>query len=101
MILYELLMEVDGSAATAHIGLIDVEELRRRKNEGEIHPYAENLTEKSTNLTGKNGHLAGGGGVPPARFNGFANKDLITTWRPDGNAHQGGVAEGLVTVGVD
>jgi hypothetical protein len=79
---YELLIDADGPAA--HIGLIDVAELRK------IHAY-------DPNLAGKNGHLAGGGGTPPARVNGRKTSALAPTWRPDANAHQERTAFAVVS----
>lgn len=69
---YELLIDPESPAEAAHIGLIDPENL---------HAYA-------ANLAGQNGHLAGGGGTPPAKVNGRKNNALASTWRPDTNAHQ-------------
>jgi DNA primase catalytic core len=83
---YELLVEVDATEKLAHIGLIDVQELRRPCN------YESNLAGFGPGVAGQNGHLAGGGqtGPPPV----FANVDgaLVNTWRPDGITHQEGGA---------
>jgi DNA primase len=72
---YELLIDADGPEIAARIGLIEVEKLRK------THAYG-------SNLTGQNGHLAGGGETPPATVNGSNGNALAPTWRPDANAYQ-------------
>jgi DNA primase catalytic core len=51
---YEILFDLDAPETIAHIGLIEVEQLRR------------NLAGFSGGVAGQNGHLAGGGGTPPS-----------------------------------
>ena len=61
---YEVLFDSDAPEAVAHVGLIDVAELRHS------HAYKTNLTGFIPGVSGQNGHLAGGDGTPPAtRFN--------------------------------
>jgi DNA primase catalytic core len=55
---YELLLDLDVPEAVAHVGLIDVEQLR--------HGYNSNLAGFSRGVAGQNGHLAGGGEVAPS-----------------------------------
>jgi hypothetical protein len=74
--LYELVMEVDTPANVAHIGLIDVEKLRK------IHGYGEAVA-------GQNGGVTGGGKTPSATLNPINGNGLNGGWRGDGNAHQG------------
>ncbi len=81
---YELLIDADGPAA--HIGLIDVEELRVRA--GDTRAY-------DRNLAGENGHLAGGGETPPAKDNELKASTLASTSRPDAPAHQEAVARAV------
>ena len=50
---YEILFDLDAPETIAHIGLIEVEQLRR------------NLAGFCRGVAGQNGHLAGGGGTPP------------------------------------
>lgn len=69
---YELLIDADGPEQAAHIGLIDA---------ANLHAYA-------ANLAGQNGHLAGGGGSPPASPKSHNGSAPAPTWRPDANAHQ-------------
>jgi DNA primase catalytic core len=61
---YEWLPEADAPEATAHIGLIDVEKLRRNY-EDKMAAESANLTAFSRGVAGQNGHLAGGGQTPP------------------------------------
>jgi DNA primase catalytic core len=51
---YEVLFDLDAPETVAHVGLIDVAELRRR------HAYKTNLTGFRGGVAGQNGHLAGG-----------------------------------------
>lgn len=71
--LYELLVDADDSDPVAHIGLIDVEELRRFYD---------------ANLAGQISHLAEGGTNLSARVNSCISKVLAITSRLDANAHQ-------------
>jgi DNA primase len=80
---YELLIDADGPEIAARIGLIDVADLRK------THVY-------NPNLAGQNGHLAGGGGTPPARVNGSNGNALGSTSRPNGFAHQETTARAVV-----
>jgi hypothetical protein len=57
--LYEALFDVDTPEAVAHVGLIDVEELRRGND------YTTRLTGLDTRLAGQNGRLAAVGASPP------------------------------------
>ena len=65
------LIELDTPEAVAHIGLIDVDELR--------HDYKTNLTGFTPGVAGQNGHLAGGGETAPPPENGHARFIKITT----------------------
>ncbi len=80
---YELLIDADGPEKAAHIGLIEVSELRKP------HAY-------DPNLTGQNGHLTGGDGTPPARVNGRNTRALAPTSRPNGFTHQEATARTVV-----
>jgi len=51
---YEILFDLDAPETVAHIGLIEVEELRRR------HNYKTNLTVFSAGVSGENGQVSGG-----------------------------------------
>jgi len=51
---YETLFDLDTPEAVAHVGLIEVEKLRR------------NLAGLGNGVTGQNGHLAGGDKMPPS-----------------------------------
>jgi DNA primase catalytic core len=62
-LLYEVLMDVDAPEHIAHIGLIDVAELRRK------HPYNGRLAGFDPRLAGQNGRLTGDGGTPPPTGN--------------------------------
>jgi hypothetical protein len=57
---YETLFDLDTPEAIAHVGLIEVEKLRR------------NLAGLGNEVAGQNGHLAGGDEIspPPVSFNG-------------------------------
>ena len=68
---YELLLDADAPEAVAHIGLIDTESLRA----------ATNLAGFSPGVAGQNGHLAGGGEMPPPPEN--ATPALLQS-SPDG-----------------
>ncbi len=59
---YEILFDLDAPEAVAHVGLIEVEQLRR------------NLAGFSRGVAGQNGHLAGGDETapPPVSLNGHA-----------------------------
>jgi DNA primase catalytic core len=56
---YEVLFDADAPEAVAHVGLMDVAELRH------THACKTNLTGFIPGVAGQNGHLAGGGGTPP------------------------------------
>ena len=51
---YEILFDLDAPEAVAHVGLIDVAELRQR------HHYTANLTGFGAGVSGKNGPVTGG-----------------------------------------
>lgn len=72
--LYELLIDTDASENTAHIRLIDVEELRKK--------YAYN-----EQGDGKIQEVAGGGKSDPATLKAFNSKPIVEGWRPDASAH--------------
>ena len=55
---YEVLFDTDTPEAVAHVGLMDIAELR-------AHDCKTNLTGFIPGVAGQNGHLAGGGGTPP------------------------------------
>ena len=55
---YELLIEIDAPENIAHIGLIDVEELRK------THAY-------DVGVAGQTGEVAGGGKTTPPPANGY------------------------------
>jgi hypothetical protein len=78
---YELLIDPEVPTVAAHIGLIDT---------ANLHAYA-------ANLAGKNGHLAGGGGTPPASRKTCDGSALAPTWRHDANAHQEATAYAAVS----
>ena len=71
--IYELMLDPDAPAPVAHIGLIDVEELRRRvgedhaqKGSGTLpHGYGGGVAGLSEGVAGQNGEVAGGGATPP------------------------------------
>lgn len=73
---YELLIEVDAPENIAHIGLIDVEKLRK------THTYNAAVAEK-------NGGMAGGDQIETARANLAARNALFARWRGNENAHVG------------
>ena len=58
---YELLLDLDTPETVAHVGLIDVEQLR--------HGYNSNLAGFRTGVAGQNGHLAGDGAMAPPAEN--------------------------------
>jgi len=62
--LYELLFDVDVPEALAHIGLIDVAQLRA--SDTATCDYNNRLTGLDHRLAGRNGHLTGGDGTPPS-----------------------------------
>ncbi len=62
-LLYEVLMDVDAPENIAHIGLIDVAELRRK------HHYNGRLAGFDPRLAGSNGRLTGVDGAPPPTGN--------------------------------
>jgi DNA primase len=70
---YEMLLDADAPEAVAHIGLIDTAKLR--------HDYETNLAGFSRGVAGQNGHLAGGGEMPPPPEN--ATPALLKS-SPDG-----------------
>ena len=70
-LLYEMLMDVGSPAHVAHIGLIDVETLKKS------HHYNGRLAGFGTRLTGESGRLAGGGGTPPPAENINNGKALV------------------------
>ena len=88
--MYELLIEGDGLNKASHIGLIDVEKLRKQGAAPEAHVY-------NTNLTGEPGGLAGGDETRSVRVNGRDGIALDTTWRPDWVAHQEAMESAIVT----
>ena len=66
-LLYEVLMDVNTSETIAHIGLIDVQQLRRR------HDYNTRLAGLPGRLAGQNGRLTGVGASPPPAGNANAS----------------------------
>lgn len=68
---YELLLDLDAPEAVAHIGLIDVEQLR--------HGYNSKLAGFGRGVAGQNGHLAGGGETPPSPVCAHAGAALVNT----------------------
>ena len=88
---YELLQEADAPEAVAHIGLIEVEKLRRDYEDKTTGGDA-NLTGFCRGVAGQNGHLTGGDGTPPPPQN--ATPALIKS-PPDGltQSHIRGRAE--------
>ena len=56
---YELMIDADAPAHVAHIGLIDVAELRKK------HAYGDGVAGFTEGVAGQNGELAGGGETPP------------------------------------
>jgi len=70
---YEMLLDANAPEAVAHIGLIDTAKLR--------HDYETNLTGFGRGVAGQNGHLAGGGEMPPPAEN--ATPALLKS-SPDG-----------------
>ena len=51
---YEILFDLDAPETVAHVGLMDVEQLRGR------HDYKTNLTVFSAGVSGENGQVSGG-----------------------------------------
>jgi len=80
---YELLIDADGPEKAAHIGLIEVAELRK------THAYG-------SNLAGRNGHLTGDGETPPATAKALNGSAPDTTSRPERFAHQEAMARAVV-----
>jgi DNA primase len=70
---YEVLFDSDAPEALAHVGLIDVAELRHS------HACKTDLTGFMPGVAGQNGHLAGGDGTPPPPVLTHANKALLHT----------------------
>jgi DNA primase len=70
---YEVLFDLDAPETVAHVGLIDVAELRRS------HAYKTNLTGFRGGVAGQNGHLAGGDGTPPPPVLVNVDKALLHT----------------------
>ena len=64
---YEVLFELDTPETVAHVGLIDVAQLRR------------NLTGLGAGVAGQNGHLAGGDEMPPPPVSFNGHKALLHT----------------------
>jgi hypothetical protein len=56
---YELMIDAAAPEAVAHIGLLDVEELRKR------HGYDAKVAGFAAGVAGQNGRVAGGGATPP------------------------------------
>ena len=56
---YELMIDAHAPAHVAHIGLIDVEELRKK------YGYGEGVAGFTEGVAGQNGKVAGGGETPP------------------------------------
>jgi hypothetical protein len=56
---YELLLDTDAPETVAHVGLINLDELRQKCN------YAANLAGLKAGVAGQNGHIAGGGESAP------------------------------------
>lgn len=57
---YELMIDADAPAHVAHIGLIDVAELRKK------YGYAEGVAGFGPGVAGQNGEMAAGGEAPPS-----------------------------------
>jgi hypothetical protein len=70
---YEVLFDSDAPEAVAHVGLLDVAELRHS------HAYKTNLTGFIPGVAGQNGHLAGGDGTPPPPVLTHVDKALLHT----------------------
>jgi len=68
---YEVLLDLDAPETVAHVGLIDVEQLR--------HGYNSKLAGFGTGVAGSNGHLAGGGETPPPPVPANADAALVNT----------------------
>jgi hypothetical protein len=73
--LYDLLVSVDAPAMSAHIGLIDVEELRK------IHHY-------DGEVSGLKAQVTGGDKQEPVTPKSQKKSILAPRYRPDANAHQ-------------
>jgi DNA primase len=70
---YEALFDLDAPEVVAHVGLIDVERLRRR------HDYKTNLAGFGVGVADQNGHLAGGDESPPPPVCANADRALVNT----------------------
>ena len=68
---YEILFDLDAPEAVAHVGLIEIAKLR--------HDYKTNLTGFCRGVAGQNGHLAGGGEMPPPPVLINADRHLLHT----------------------
>jgi len=90
---YELMLDADAPEAVAHIGLIDVETLRRAGNDrAQNGRGAPPLAGLGPGVAGRNGGVAGGGETrpPPQKpaAAGGENAASCAGWRADGFAHQ-------------
>jgi hypothetical protein len=79
--LYELLIDMDAPEAAAHIGLIDVAELRLRAGLAETCVY-------HAEVTGKTAPMTGGDRTTSATSKPLNGKAVSARYRPDANAHQ-------------
>ena len=70
---YEILFDLDAPETVAHVGLIEVAELRGR------HDYKTNLTGFSPGVSGQNGQVTGGGETAPSPVCTNADKALVST----------------------
>jgi hypothetical protein len=68
---YETLFDLDAPESVAHVGLIEVAQLRR--------DYNAHLAGLNGRLAGQNGHLAGGGETPPPPVLTNADAALVNT----------------------
>jgi DNA primase catalytic core len=68
---YEMLFDLDASESVAHVGLIEVAQLR--------HDYKTNLAGFGAGVAGQNGHLAGGDETPPPPVLTNADTALVNT----------------------
>jgi len=78
---YEILFALDAPEAIAHVGLIDVAELRRR------HDYKTNLTAFGAVVPDKNGQVTGDNQTAPTPFKPNNDTALLATCRGNGFAH--------------
>jgi DNA primase catalytic core len=81
--LYDLLVSVEVSAMSEHLGLIDVEELPK------IHAY-------DGEVSGLKGRVTGGDKCHPVTPKSHQESALTPRYRPDANAHQETGKEGIV-----